>query len=110
MYCPYCGKENTAFDLHCSGCGKSLQNNKQNQNSIEAEQTPDKPKKKKGFLLGIIAVVVVAFIVIMNLGTDNSEYTDNSGDELPVVVNRISYKKNIMPSLMDITLEFENLT
>lgn len=109
MYCPNCGKENTASDLFCSECGKSLQNNNQNHISIE-EPTSNKPKKKKGLLFGIIAVVVVLFIVIMGSGADDIEYTNNSGDELPIVVNQISYQESYWTGYMDITFEIENLT
>lgn len=113
MYCPNCGKENKASDLFCSECGKSLQNNIQNHISIE-EPAPNKPKKKKGLLLGIIAVVVVLFIVIMGSGTDDIEYSNNSGDELPIVVNQISYqeRESIWSGYINIniTFEIENLT
>lgn len=109
MYCPNCGKENTASDLFCSECGKSLQGNSKNHVSIE-ETTPNKLNKKKGMLFGIIAVVVVLFIVIMSSGTDDVEYTNNSGDELPIVVKRISYQESYYIGFMDITFEIENLT
>jgi len=109
MHCPNCGKENTESDLFCIECGNSLQYNNQNQIFIGGT-TPNKPKMKKGVLLGIIAVVVVFFIVIMGSGADDVEYTNNSGDELPIVVNHISYQESYWTGFMDITFEIENLT
>lgn len=109
MYCSNCGKENTASDSFCSECGKTLQGNNQNHVSIE-ETTPNKRKKKKGMLFGMIAVVVILFIVVMGLGEDDIEYTNNSGDELPIVVNQISYQESYWNGFMDITFEIENLT
>lgn len=109
MYCPNCGKENTSSDLFCSECGKSLQDNNQNRISVE-ETVPNKQKKKTGMLLGIIAVIVILFIMIVDSGSGDMEYTNNSGDNLPIVVNQISYQDSYWAGFMDITFEIENLT
>lgn len=109
MYCPNCGKENTASNLFCIECGKSLQDNKQNHIYIE-ETTPNKPKKKKRMLFGIIAVAVALFIVIVGSEADDIEYSNNYGDDLPIVVNQISYQESFWTGYIDITFEIENLT
>lgn len=109
VYCVKCGKENASSDLFCSECGKSLQDSNQNYISIE-ETAPYKPKKKKGMLLGIIAVIVILFIVIVGSGPEDIEYTNNSEDQLPIVVNQISYQESYWTGYMDITFEIENLT
>lgn len=109
MYCPNCGEENTSSDLFCSECGKSLQDNNQNRISVE-ETVPNKQKKKTGMLLGIIAVIVILFIMIVDSGSGDMEYTNNSGDNLPIVVNQISYQDSYWTGFMDITFEIENLT
>ena len=44
------------------------------------------------------------------VGEDDIEYTNNSGDELPIVVNQISYQESYWNGFMDITFEIENLT
>lgn len=109
MYCPNCGEENTSSDLFCSECGKSLQDNNQNRISVE-ETVPNKQKKKTGMLLGIIAVIVILFIMIVDSESGDMEYTNNSGDNLPIVVNQISYQDSYWTGFMDITFEIENLT
>lgn len=106
MYCSNCGKENKASDLFCSECGKVLQSNNKNYISIE-EATPN---KKKGLLFGILAVVTIIFIMIISLGEEDIEYTNNSGENLPIVVNQISYQDSYWTGFMDITFEIENMS
>lgn len=114
MYCPNCSKENETFAMFCSECGKPLQGDqdtKQNSNNVFLEEkTLNNPKKKKWVFFGVIVVAIFLFIMIVGSGTNDIEYTDNSGDKLPIVVNQISIQESGWSGFIDITFEIENLT
>lgn len=107
MYCPNCGKAHAASDMFCSECGTSLQVRNQVHSSIE--EASDRPKKNYNMLF-VIAAAVVLLIALAGSGKDDMEYTNNSGDKLPIVVNGISYQDSFWTGFIDITFEIENLT
>lgn len=113
MYCSNCDKENEDSALFCGECGKPLQGNQdtnQNSEDIPVEEISlNKSQKKKWMFYGAIIVVIILFIMTLCWGADDIEYTNNSGDKLPIVVNQISIQEN-WTGFIDITFEIENLT
>lgn len=114
MYCPNCGKENETSALFCGECGTPLQMNQdtdQNSNNISVEEkTFNKPKKKTWIFFGAIIIVIVFLIMKLSSTANNIEYTNNSGDKLPVVVKEISIQESFWTNYIDVTFEIENLT
>lgn len=109
MYCSNCGKEHAESDLFCSECGNALQTEMYNHILVE-EDIRNKTKMNRAILIGILVVVIILSVVTMCGGQENFEFSSNSGDKLPIVVNQISYQESFWTGYIDITFEIENLT
>lgn len=98
------GEENTNSEEGERSTTLEVQNDG---NELSAEINTNR-KVKKG--LKIIGILVAIFILIKWLfGGPNAEYTNNTGDKLPVVVNRISISESSFgEGYAEITYEIEN--
>lgn len=116
MYCSKCGKKNNDADLFCAGCGNSLKANSITGNvpngiaTVQDELQNLNGKKQKLAPIVIFVIAIVAFICIFGLNSpDYTEYTNNSGDKLPIVVKGISKQVQFNDNV-DLTIDIENTT
>ena len=76
MFCGNCGKENKDGMRFCTGCGKELQEIKQNNPAREAQKSE---KKGKGIIpvLVILGVIVLIILLCVLLGNKDSDSKDS---------------------------------